>query len=88
MVSCHVLLFMTAIDAQIADIIALDTTGTEFTRPIYAGNALLKVKSSDKDAIKIVTVRTTSFDKAAIGSGELSVEEAEAVTSDCESFPT
>ena len=69
---------------QIADIVALDSTGTEFTRPIYAGNAILKVKSSDKDAIKVVTVRTTSFDKAAVGSGSASVEEVEAVKGDCE----
>ncbi|KAK1926375.1 hypothetical protein DB88DRAFT_481612 [Papiliotrema laurentii] len=61
--------------SMIADIIALESNGTEFTRPIYAGNAILKVNSSDKDKIKIVTVRTTSFDKAAVGSGSAAVEE-------------
>ncbi|WVO13462.1 hypothetical protein L204_101078 [Cryptococcus depauperatus] len=58
----------------IADIIALEPSGDTFTRPIYAGNAILKVKSSPKDDVKIVTVRTTAFDKAATGSGSASVE--------------
>jgi electron transfer flavoprotein alpha subunit len=71
-------------EVQIADIIALEPSGDTFTRPIYAGNAILKVKSSPKDTIKIVTVRTTAFDKAAIGGGSATVEEAEAVTADCE----
>jgi electron transfer flavoprotein alpha subunit len=55
----------------------------EFSRPIYAGNAILKIKSSD--SIKVVTVRTTAFDKAVVGSGSASVEEAEAVKGECES---
>jgi electron transfer flavoprotein alpha subunit len=55
----------------------------EFSRPIYAGNAILKIKSSD--SIKVVTVRTTAFDKAAVGSGSASVEEAEALKGECES---
>ena len=69
--------------SQIADIIALESNGTEFTRPIYAGNAILKVNSSDKDKIKIVTVRTTSFDKAAVGSGSAAVEEITPVKAEC-----
>src|SRR5688500_6637919 len=44
---------------QISDISAVESADT-FVRPIYAGNALATVKS--KDAIKIITVRTTAFD--------------------------
>ncbi|HQE41448.1 MAG TPA: FAD-binding protein [Zoogloea sp.] len=50
--------------AQISDIVAVESADT-FVRPIYAGNALATVKSSD--AIKIITVRTTAFDAAAEG---------------------
>lgn len=38
-----------------------------FERPMYAGNALAKVAS--KDAVKVLTVRATSFEKAAAGAG-------------------
>ena len=47
---------------QISDIVAVEGADT-FVRPIYAGNALATVKS--KDAIKVITVRTTAFDAAA-----------------------
>jgi electron transfer flavoprotein alpha subunit len=50
--------------AQISDIIAIESADT-FVRPIYAGNAIATVKSSDK--IKFITVRGTAFDKAAKG---------------------
>ncbi|HOB45640.1 MAG TPA: FAD-binding protein [Zoogloea sp.] len=56
--------------AQISDIVAVESADT-FVRPIYAGNALATVKSSD--AIKIITVRTTAFDAAAEG-GAAAVE--------------
>ncbi|WVQ84002.1 hypothetical protein IAT38_006147 [Cryptococcus sp. DSM 104549] len=68
--------------SMIADIIALESSGDIFTRPIYAGNAILKIKSSPKDKAKIVTVRTTAFSKAAVGSGSASVEEVEATTTE------
>jgi electron transfer flavoprotein alpha subunit len=45
--------------AQISDIVAIESADT-FVRPIYAGNALATVKSSD--AVKVITVRTTAFD--------------------------
>ena len=45
--------------AQISEITAIIDSET-FIRPIYAGNALATVKSSDR--IKIITVRTTAFD--------------------------
>ncbi|MDR0439602.1 MAG: FAD-binding protein [Candidatus Accumulibacter sp.] len=48
--------------AQISDIVAVESDDT-FVRPIYAGNALVTVRSSD--AVKVVTVRTTAFDAAA-----------------------
>ena len=56
--------------AQISDatqVISADT----FERPIYAGNAMATVKSSD--AIKVITVRTTAFDAAATG-GSAAIE--------------
>jgi len=46
---------------QISEIVGLEGTDT-FMRPIYAGNAIMTVKSSD--AKKIVTVRGTAFDAA------------------------
>jgi electron transfer flavoprotein alpha subunit len=52
--------------AQISDIIAVEAPDT-FVRPIYAGNALATVKSTD--AIKVITVRTTAFDAAGQGGG-------------------
>ncbi|MAP95277.1 MAG: electron transfer flavoprotein subunit alpha [Ponticaulis sp.] len=59
---------------QLSDIIAIEGTDT-FTRPIYAGNAIQTVKSSD--AKKVVTVRGTAFDAAADG-GSASVEAVDA----------
>jgi electron transfer flavoprotein alpha subunit len=49
---------------QISDIVAVESADT-FVRPIYAGNALATVKS--KDAIKVITVRTTAFDAVGLG---------------------
>ena len=48
--------------AQISDIIAVDSANT-FKRPIYAGNAIATVQSSD--TTKVLTVRPTGFDAAA-----------------------
>ncbi len=50
--------------AVVSDIIGIESADT-FIRPIYAGNALATVKSSDK--IKFMTVRGTAFDKAIKG---------------------
>ncbi|WP_339720235.1 FAD-binding protein [uncultured Paraglaciecola sp.] len=50
--------------AQISDIIKVESTDT-FVRPIYAGNAIATVQSSDN--IKVITVRTAAFDAAAEG---------------------
>ena len=59
---------------QLSDITGLEGTNT-FERPIYAGNAIMTVTSSDPK--KVVTVRTTSFDAAGEG-GSASVETVEA----------
>ena len=56
--------------AQISDITKVLAADT-FERPIYAGNALATVQSTD--AIKVITVRTTGFDAAASG-GSAAVE--------------
>ena len=62
--------------AQISDITKVDSPDT-FERPIYAGNAIAIVQSSD--AIKVITVRTTGFDAAAATGGSATVENAEGV---------
>jgi electron transfer flavoprotein alpha subunit len=61
--------------AQISDITAVDSPDT-FERPIYAGNAIATVQSSD--AIKVITVRSTGFDPVAAEGGNASVEKIEA----------
>ncbi len=61
--------------AQISDITSVESADT-FTRPIYAGNAIATVQSSD--AIKVITVRTTGFDAAGAG-GSAAVETIAAV---------
>ena len=55
---------------QISEIVAVEAPDT-FVRPIYAGNAMQTVKSSD--AKKVITVRATAF-KAAEEGGSASVE--------------
>ncbi len=52
--------------AQISEISRVDSADT-FERPIYAGNAIATVQSSD--AIKVITVRSTGFDAAAACGG-------------------
>jgi electron transfer flavoprotein alpha subunit len=57
--------------AQVSDISAVKSPDT-FVRPIYAGNALATVQS--KDAIKVITVRSTGFDAVAASGGSAPVE--------------
>ncbi len=57
--------------AQLSDITKVVSADT-FERPIYAGNAIATVQSSD--ATKVVTVRTTGFDPAAATGGSAAVE--------------
>ena len=59
---------------QISDISGVEAADT-FVRPIYAGNALATVRSSD--AVKIVTVRATAFEAAAEDGGSAAVEAVE-----------
>jgi electron transfer flavoprotein alpha subunit len=62
--------------AQISEITKVDAPDT-FERPIYAGNAIAYVQSSDK--VKVITVRTTGFDSAASTGGSAAVETLAAV---------
>jgi electron transfer flavoprotein alpha subunit len=57
--------------AQISDATKVLSADT-FERPIYAGNAIATVQSTD--AIKVITVRTTGFDAAPASGGSASVE--------------
>jgi electron transfer flavoprotein alpha subunit len=57
--------------AQVSDILSVESADT-FTRPIYAGNAIATVRSSD--AKKVITVRGTAFAKAAADGGGAAVE--------------
>ncbi|TAK91207.1 MAG: electron transfer flavoprotein subunit alpha/FixB family protein [Burkholderiaceae bacterium] len=61
--------------AQISDILHVESPDT-FTRPIYAGNVIATVQS--QDAVKVMTVRTTTFDAAGSG-GNAPVENVPAV---------
>jgi len=54
--------------SEISEVISADT----FVRPVYAGNAMAKVQSSD--SIKLITVRTTKFDAADATGGSATVE--------------
>ena len=62
--------------AQISEITKVDSPDT-FERPIYAGNAIAYVQSSDK--IKVITVRSTGFDAAAATGGSAATETVTAV---------
>jgi electron transfer flavoprotein alpha subunit len=69
--------------AQISDIIKVESADT-FVRPIYAGNAIATVKSSDSKLV--ITVRAAAFD-AAGNDGSADVEALDAVlTSEKSSF--
>lgn len=57
--------------AQISDIVKVVSADT-FVRPIYAGNALATVQSSD--ATKVITVRTTGFDPVSAEGGSAEIE--------------
>ena len=56
---------------QISDILSVESADT-FKRPIYAGNVIATVQSSDEK--KVITVRTTAFDAVPAEGGSASVE--------------
>jgi electron transfer flavoprotein alpha subunit len=60
--------------AMISDVIAIESEDT-FVRPIYAGNALATVQAAD--AVKVMTVRGTAFEKAATEGGSAAIEDVE-----------
>ncbi|MFM2121406.1 MAG: hypothetical protein RL722_2874, partial [Pseudomonadota bacterium] len=62
--------------AALSDVTAVVSADT-FERPIYAGNAIATVQSSD--AVKVLTVRTTGFDAAAASGGSAAVSSVDAV---------
>ncbi|RCI10978.1 hypothetical protein L249_5350 [Ophiocordyceps polyrhachis-furcata BCC 54312] len=55
---------------QISDIISIENEST-FVRPIYAGNAISTVESSDP--VKVITIRGTAFGPPATGSGSAAI---------------
>ena len=57
--------------AQLSDVSRVDSPDT-FERPIYAGNAIATVQSTD--ATKVITVRTTGFDPAASSGGSAAID--------------
>jgi electron transfer flavoprotein alpha subunit len=61
---------------QLSDIISVEAEDT-FKRPIYAGNAIATVKSSD--AVRVMTVRGTAFDAAAATGGSAAIERCDSV---------
>ncbi|ASM76930.1 Electron transfer flavoprotein alpha-subunit [Vitreoscilla filiformis] len=67
--------------AQLSDITKVVSADT-FERPIYAGNAIATVQSTD--AVKVITVRTTGFDAAGQG-GAAAVESIAAVGASAQS---
>jgi len=60
--------------SPISDIIGVKDKDT-FVRTIYAGNAIMTLKS--KDPVKVITVRTTAFEPAATNGGSGAVESVE-----------
>jgi len=65
--------------APISDIIEIKSSDT-FVRSIYAGNALLTLKS--KDSVKVITVRGTAFEPATLEGGSASSEALPPVSGD------
>jgi electron transfer flavoprotein alpha subunit len=62
--------------AQVSDIVRVVSPDT-FQRPIYAGNALVTVQSSDP--VKVLTVRVTGFDAVPAEGGAAHIETVDAV---------
>lgn len=65
---------------QISDITSVESEDT-FVRPIYAGNAIMTVQSSD--SIKVITVRATAFNTGSAEGGSASVAEGVDPKAEC-----
>ncbi|MGO2512298.1 electron transfer flavoprotein subunit alpha/FixB family protein [Marinomonas polaris] len=61
---------------QLTEIVAVESVDT-FRRPIYAGNAIATVQS--RDAVKVITVRTSAFEKAKAEGGNANTEVVDVV---------
>jgi len=59
---------------QVSDVLKIESEDT-FVRPIYAGNAFATVTSSD--SVKVMTIRSTAFEKVEGGSGSAAKETVE-----------
>ncbi|MBU3575142.1 electron transfer flavoprotein subunit alpha/FixB family protein [Polynucleobacter sp. UK-Mo-2m-Kol15] len=68
--------------AQLSDITKVVSPDT-FERPIYAGNAIATVQSTDP--VKVITVRTTGFDPATATGGSAAIEKVVATNSESKS---
>ncbi len=68
---------------QISDIMSVESPDT-FTRPIYAGNAIQTVRSTD--AKKVITVRAASFGGTAAEGGSAEVRSVDGAASDLSKF--
>ena len=68
--------------AQLSDITRVISADT-FERPIYAGNAIATVQTSDP--VKVITVRTTGFDPVAATGGSAAIEKQAAIESNSSS---
>jgi len=67
------------LDVQpITDVIAVGSEDGVFSRPMYAGNAIATVKSSDP--VRVLTFRQTAFEPAGAAAAEAAVEEVPAGT--------
>ena len=58
--------------APLTDVMTIENDST-FTRPIYAGNALATVRCSE--AIKVMTIRPTAFEKCEGASGSATIQQ-------------
>ena len=61
--------------SQISEIVSVESEDT-FKRPIYAGNAIATVQSSD--AVKVLTVRGTAYDPVSAEGGSATIETVDA----------
>lgn len=69
------------VDVQaITDVVKIEDGGSKFVRPIYAGNAMCTVSTSD--AVKLLTVRGANFEKVKAGDADNGAEEVKVDTVD------